>query len=73
LREGKGSVLSDAFKKHKHYITSKPVGKPTILTKQPKHTLQFLVTVESDSSLSEDSDSKIASIWADNKGAGIAQ
>jgi hypothetical protein len=43
------------------------VGKPTILTKEPKHTLWSPVSVESDSTSSENSDSEMASMWADNK------
>jgi hypothetical protein len=46
---------------------NKLIGESTILTKEPKHTLRSPVSVESDSSSSENSDSEIASIWANNK------
>jgi hypothetical protein len=66
------SALNRTLKKRKKYIKNKSnkdkvIGKAITLTKQPKHKLRSPVSVESEGSSSEDSDSEIASVWADNE------
>jgi hypothetical protein len=62
---GGPSALNTNPKKPKNYIKHKPdkdklIGKSIILTKEPKHMLRSAVSLESDNSSSENSDSEIA-------------
>jgi hypothetical protein len=45
----------------------KIIPKPTILTKQTKHSLRSRLRVQSDTSTSENSESELTSIWEGNK------
>jgi hypothetical protein len=67
---GGPSVLDTTLKKPEKPIKNKSgkyklIEKPTVLTKEPKHKLWSPVSLESDISSSENSDSEVAPIWTD--------
>jgi hypothetical protein len=65
------SALNTTLKKpkkvNKKSDKDKLIEKSALLTKEPKHTLRSPVSMESDSSSSENSNSEMTSTWADNK------
>jgi hypothetical protein len=67
---GGPSDLKKALKSVKS-ITKKDkiIAKPTILTKEPKHSLRSRLLVQSDTSTSENSESELTSLWEGNKTA----
>jgi hypothetical protein len=65
---GGPSALKKAHKSVKSKTNKdKLIGKPTTLTKEPKHTLRSRLRVESDISTSENLESELTSIWEGNK------
>jgi hypothetical protein len=75
---GGPSALNTTLKKPQKSVKNKSgkdklIGKPTTLTKEPKRMLRSPVSVQYDSFSSENSDSEIASILADNKAPPIKE